>query len=743
MQISDVEQRLAFLDTEHRRERADLDRLRGQAQSQAHSLDALARRFVELTTEVQATQARLAEMETFQDSLTNLRAELLGLIEAEGQRTRVSLERLQGDDSAAALRDEDLGQRVQGLRVDVDRAVLDVTDLRKSDTGHQAGLTALGQHVQSLRADVDRAVLDVTDLRKSDTGQAANLTALAKQVQTATDAALSLARQTQTLGAADTQHSERLTALADQVQALFDDVQATQSRVEGLQPRIETHTTETANLYRLVQGLEERLTAAHALTTEVRDRLDRQGDAMVEVGRALQSLRADLSATQSQLIKFPQIEQALEQAKTELTQLIRDYRAQNQADLERALRERLEDRQHTSQALAVLQKGLEPIPPIQDRLAQNEREASRLNGLLAQLDARLGDLAREMGQRVDPIPFLDEQLQKHDLRLGLVEHDVATVDRKLDARVAPIPFLDQGLLAVTKRVDVVEAMQPGYTLRLDEHQGRIQFLDERDNTHVDRLDQLESRLPGFVRADTELLEKVEFLEEWIQRTATRLDEVQRFEDDLRRTLAEVVEAEKVRDTHREQRMAAWAEELVAHRKQMEVWQKVLRGYEEHHLGVNRQMVALQDQATQMDQQQRASLEAHRIEAEKIRREVSEWQGDVDKRWALFFKQRDWDWKEQKAVNEAHAQFLARLEAWRSTDVQTTTELAGRLDIKDRELLMRIEDLWEVEEAALQRRLADLKEWLGEVQESKSKTPKPRVPKPGEKVVGTDPRYRRP
>ena len=95
------------------------------------------------------------------------------------------------------------------------------------------------------------------------------------------------------------------------------------------------------------------------------------------------------------------------------------------------------------------------------------------------------------------------------------------------------------------------------------------------------------------------------------------------------------------------------------------------------------------------------------------------------------------------VNEAHAAFLARLETWRNADVQSTTELASRLDIKDRELLMRVEDLWEMEESALQRRLADLKEWLGEVQESKSKSPKPRVPKPGEKIVGTDPRYRRP
>ena len=77
------------------------------------------------------------------------------------------------------------------------------------------------------------------------------------------------------------------------------------------------------------------------------------------------------------------------------------------------------------------------------------------------------------------------------------------------------------------------------------------------------------------------------------------------------------------------------------------------------------------------------------------------------------------------------------------DVGSVTELAARLDTKDRELLMRIEDLWEIEETALRRRLGELKEWLAEVEDSKGKSPKPRVPKPGEKIVGSDPRFRKP
>lgn len=485
------------------------------------------------------------------------------------------------------------------------------------------------------------------------------------------------------------------------------------------------------------------MTASQALAGELQDRVTRQTDALVEVGRTLQALRADLNATQGQLIKFPQIEESLEQAKAELTELIRGYRAQNLAEQERTTQERLQDRQMHTRAIGELEKRLAPLAPIQERLTHSEREAARLNTLLTQLDGRLEALSREMTLHVDPIPFLDEQIQKHDTRLGYLEHGVAQVDHKIDAKTAPIPFLDQSILGLNNRMDRVEAQQPPYVIRLDQQQEQLKFLDARDNTHADRLDLIEGQLPTFGRADTELLEKVEFLSEWIQRTATRLDELQRFEDVLRRTLAEVVEAEKVRDTHREQRMAAFADELADHRRQMEVWQKVLRGYEEHHLGVNRLMAALEDQAKQMDHQQRASSEAQRIEAEKVRREVAEWQQDTDKRWAVFFKQRDWDWKEQRTLNHNHAEFLARLQQWRNDDVKSTGDLATRLDNKDRELLMRIEDLWEVEETALQRRITDLKAWLEEIQETQAKSPKPRVPKPGEKIVGTDPRYRRP
>lgn len=603
MEITDVEQRLAFLDEAQRRERAATERLRGQAASQAAELKTVTEALAQVTAELKATQARLTRFESIDITLTQMRAEVAGLIENQGVQAKTEIGRLRDTDA---------------------------------------------------------------------TGQA---------------------------------------------------------QLEGLA--------------KLVQGLEERMTSARATTVELRDRLARQDVALGELSRSLQGLRADLATTQGQLIKFPQIEQALENAKAEIIHMVREYRAQNQDDLDRLVQERLEDRQMFTRGLVEVDTRLEVLPGIQERLKSHETETARLNTNLNHLTALVDTTQRDIVERSEPIPFLLTTQSKHGQRIDVLEAALPPHAQRMDGHQARLVFLDEAANRHALRLDKVEAQLPPHVQRMDGHQARLLFLDEMTNRHAHRLDSIEARLPSYEQEDAALMEKIEFLEDWVQRTATRLDEVQRFEDDLRRTLSEAVEAEKVRDAQREQRLAAWADELVENRRMVEDWKKVMRGYEEHHQGITRQMQEVDELGRSIDQQQRASAEAQRIEAEKLRREVAEWQTDVDKRWTLFFKQRDWDWSEQRKTNDAHVERLRQLETWRTADQQSTSDLADRLDAKDRELLMRIEDLWEVEETALQRRLAELKAWLGEVQESKSSSPKPRVPKPGEKIVGTDERYRRP
>ena len=662
----------------------------------------------------------------------------LVFLDTAHQRSRVDMDTLRARAAEQANTLTELRQQFTGLFDDVARtqarlAAFDQVD--KAMQNMRAELTGLIEEQKTrLTAEAERgraqhaAVLEQTE-------------SLSKRIQSLTDTASQALRQTGDLKAVDAVQAERLTLVADTVQELIDTVHTGQTSVERLHTRVDTHGEEAANLYRLVQGLEERMTGAQTLAGELRERLNRQTEAMTELGRMLQAVRADLTSTQAQLVKFPQIEEALSQAKDELTVLVRGFREQQQAELDRAAHERREERRVMAVGLAEVQKQLEVFPPIYERLTQNERETTRLNTLLAQVDAKLDALGSEMTERTDPLPYIDQQIEKHASRLAVLERDVVEIDSKYNQKVAPIPLLDKSLLALTRRIELVEADQPKHVQRMNAHQSSLAYLEEQRDSHTDRLDLIEARLPGFDRADIEVREKVDFLEDWSQRVATRLDELQRFEDDLRRSVAELVEGEKVRDTHREQRMAAWAVVLAEHQVQLQKWEKVLQRYEDHHLGVTRQMQEMRDLGQELGHHQRVSIENQRIEAEKIRREVAEWQTDVDKRWALFFKQRDWDWKEQKVVNAGILDHLKRIDGQLVKEAQTTVEIAQRLEAKDRDLLLRIEDLWEVHEADARQRVEAVKGWLAEVQESKTKTPKPRVPKPGEKIIGTDPRYR--
>ena len=63
MEITDVEQRLAFLDEAQRRERAATERLRAQASAQAAELKAATDALAAVTADLKTAQARLARLE--------------------------------------------------------------------------------------------------------------------------------------------------------------------------------------------------------------------------------------------------------------------------------------------------------------------------------------------------------------------------------------------------------------------------------------------------------------------------------------------------------------------------------------------------------------------------------------------------------------------------------------------------------------------------------------------------------
>ncbi|MFN8497227.1 MAG: hypothetical protein U0641_05165 [Anaerolineae bacterium] len=699
---------LARITEELAYDRAALDELHGRLAEQTAEVVGVSQRLSEIVGDMTRTQTRLTQLDALQKAIGQVRTDLVGLMDEQSKRLNA-----------------------------------DVAAIRSQDAAHMERVTQLADIVQTLRDDHTAAARRLDGLAPrldAETNRVAQIADLVQGLREAQDAAKTrLDRLAPRLDA----ETNRIAQLADLLQGVREAQETTKGRVEGVAARVDGHITETAQFSRALQEMEARVTGAENLVTDFESRVASQSAVMVELGRSIQALRTDLTATQSQLGKFPQIEEAVAQAKGELLHLVQGYRAGSQAEVQRIIEERNAERQATARALADMQAQIRAIEPLQPRVDHTEAEMARQNTLVAQLGARIDVLARDLAQKVEPIPSLGEQLEKQGTRLGVVERDVTAVDHKIDERTAVIPILDKTLTQTTTRVEKVEAVWPQHAQTLVELAARIKFWGEHSDRHADRLDLIEGELPKFARADAETAEKVDFLEDWIQRTGVRLDELQRFEDDLRRTLAEMVESEKIRDSRRDHQMAEWNVELAEHRQVLDGWRKVLRGYEEHHVGVTKQMADLDDMAKVIDQDQRAAAEAQRIEGEKLRREFGEWQRDVDKRWALFFKQRDWDWSQQKAANKSLGEEIEQLKAWRSTDVGSVTELASRLDAKDRELLMRIEDLWEIEEEGLRRSMTELKERLAEVEDSKARSPKPRAPKPGEKIIGADPRYRRP
>src|SRR3954451_1651478 len=141
MQITDVEQRLTFLDDEHRRERADIDRLRAKTTTQAAELKNLSELFAQLVDDLGATQARLSSLDTLEKSLALLRAELVELIGRQETQTRTDIERLKSEDGTVLKRTEVLEKQIQSISDRATTAVRQTRELLTTDNQHNDRLT--------------------------------------------------------------------------------------------------------------------------------------------------------------------------------------------------------------------------------------------------------------------------------------------------------------------------------------------------------------------------------------------------------------------------------------------------------------------------------------------------------------------------------------------------------------------------------------------------------------------------
>jgi|GEM_PF-5243838 len=509
---------------------------------------------------------------------------------------------------------------------------------------------------------------------------------------------------------------------ADMLNRLADETVARQAADADRQAAFDRQGEQIAALAKDLQEAQSRLARTQTLAHDLAQRTAQQNEVIGGLSRQIQALQSDMASTQVQLNKFPQIETALAQAKTEITGLVRETERRLNEAVAKASEARRQERQADLKAMAHLQQQLDTLPTIVERLEAAAIEDRRLSDAIQQLDGRDAELNKANQQNTERLDYIVERVTREAEQLTDLEQVVRSLAEDIVTRTRRVPFLDEQVVRAQGRLDGLDLLVASLKTDLQDRTVLIPFLNEHLSKHSQRLDHLEAEQAEAKKRDEEMAARLQFLDEWAQRSAEKIDELERFEERLKRDQAELVEMERRHDAQVDQQLVQWRQDLAQFRTQLEAWNRDQRRFAEQYDAAQAMLAKIAELAQQLRREQKQIQEIQRLDMEAQRRELEEWKQANDQRWQLFEKKYAWDRSQQAKTDEAHAKRLDQLETWHSEDVARLESSDKQAAIRHQELLDRLAELWAFQEDWPKRQMAELKRWFERFEESRMAAP---------------------
>ncbi|MFQ6057875.1 MAG: hypothetical protein ACE5MB_03215 [Anaerolineae bacterium] len=490
----------------------------------------------------------------------------------------------------------------------------------------------------------------------------------------------------------------------------------------------------------LLTWLDEEHRRDKAQLAELQQQAEARAAEILDLTKRLEDLEGRLASTQAQLVKFPQIEEALQQLKGEIVGLLEEQEAKRQ-QAEETLRQRAEEQaadltglakglQEVKDELARAQAQLAQLPPRLDAQAtQTAGVAKALQGLqegLTKAQARTVELGQRIADQAEQFTNLARELQGLEGQLASTQ-----------AQLVKFPQIEEALQHLKN--EIVLLIQETETRRqeAEEEEARARQLD-RENTakalaelekRLEVLPRLEERLQAQGLEDKRLGEillglqgemarlteqaeahgaKLEYLEAWSQRSAQEMADLRAFEEQLKRDHLELAEAMRLSEDRRQKQMAAWAQEMEEQRQQREQWTTQMHHFEEVHGAAERTLAAIQEVKKKVEQDIGEIREVQRLSLLRQQEAMKAWQEEDAKRWGQRASEWQWHREKQDERNEEHARRIEELEA------------------QCRELQGRIAELWRAQDEFTRSQMIEVQQRLEKIGEH---LPRARVKRP--------------
>ena len=314
----------------------------------------------------------------------------------------------------------------------------------------------------------------------------------------------------------------------------------------------------------MINWLDEEHRRDKALLLELRQKVESQAVELENQARRIQDLEGRLSNTQAKLSRFTQIEQALQQLRDEVTDMIARLEEENEQARREEARIRQVERENTTRAINELRRSLDKLPQLEERIKALREEDKRIIEQVQDLATRTTTLQRTLPSLEDRVAYVETQRVNDQKHITQLQEENVQLLRRTEAHQAKLELIEDLARRNEQAIAALQATRED--LRRDFNKW-VENAQLREADFQQKVQQWEIHMNEYaeqIRQQQQLLSQTQQFQVRVQE---HLKAIEAFKDELEREFN--LTAEKMRLSVEQQRRLY--EEWTAEQEQR--WQK--------------------------------------------------------------------------------------------------------------------------------------------------------------------------
>lgn len=217
-----------------------------------------------------------------------------------------------------------------------------------------------------------------------------------------------------------------------------------------------------------VSWLDEELRKEKAVVVELRERIDKQNVVMADQAQRILSLEDRLAKLQNQLLRIPELQEALVHAREELGLKMAELRQEQQNRATEFLRNRQTEREQEMRAIQAIEAELSRFEPLEQAMPVREAEERRLNEALMRLQQEVQAIAPHLVRGEDGRRQLTERIERNVVKVGQVEQTLEEFRKAHQAFLGRVLILENALPKYEERIAELQNVRQEVSAKEDE-----------------------------------------------------------------------------------------------------------------------------------------------------------------------------------------------------------------------------------------------------------------------------------